>query len=134
MILCVFKNVAYFSNFLLKFSESLAYEAIFILLLYYFDFQKLKKHLQNLFSYCHNVNFFLFQKKHILVIFCIIFQKNDMSSDVIIAIATVLIFFPTTFFVTLQSITVPNFHDLGKGMALYSPHLGHGQKKLPRGR
>ena len=54
---------AYFSTFLLKFSESLAYEPIFILLLHYFDLQKLKKHLENLFSYRHKVNFVLLKKK-----------------------------------------------------------------------
>ena len=46
---------------------------------------------------------------HILAIFCIIFPKIDIISDAIIAIAEMLKFFSTNFFVTLQSMTVPYF-------------------------
>ena len=57
---------------------------MYIQFICYLNFQKLKKDLENLFSNCHKVNF---RKKHILAIFCIIFQKIDIISDVIIAIA-----------------------------------------------
>ena len=47
----------------------------------------MKKDLENLFSSCHKVNF---RKKRILAIFRIIFQKIDIVTDVIIAIAAIL--------------------------------------------
>ena len=50
----------------------------------------LKKDLENLFSSCHKVKF---RKKHIVAIFRLIFQKIDIVSDVIIAIAATLKFF-----------------------------------------
>ena len=55
----------------------------------YLDFQNLKKYLENLFSSYHKVN--CRKKKHILTIFCIVFQKKiDIISDVIISIAAIL--------------------------------------------
>ena len=62
MVLCVFRKLfifAYFSTLLQTFSETLTYEPIKILFLCYFDFQKLKEDLENLFSYSCKVNVFL---------------------------------------------------------------------------
>ena len=66
----------------------------------FLDFQKLKKDLENL----EKVNF---RKKTYFSHFSHNFSKIDIISDVIIPITAILIFFSTSFFVTLQSMTVP---------------------------
>ena len=73
----------------------------------YLDFQNLKKDLENLFSSCHKINF---RKKHILAIFRIIFQKIDIISDVIIAIAAILKFFFYQFFCNITKYDCAKFH------------------------
>ena len=73
----------------------------------YLDFQKLKKDLENIFSSCHNVNF---RKKLILAIFRIIFQKIDIISDVIIAIAAILNFLFYQIFCNITKYDCSKFH------------------------
>ena len=65
----------------------LTYIYMYIQLVCYLDFQRLRKDLGNLFPRCQKINF---RKKQILAIFCIIFQKIDVISDAIIPIATIL--------------------------------------------
>ena len=55
----------------------------------------------------HLVNFR--EKEYILAIFCKNILKTDIISDVIIPITTSLKIFSIIFFVTLQSMTMPNF-------------------------
>ena len=71
------------------------------------DFQKLQKDLENLFSSCRKINF---RKKDILAIFRIIFQKIDIISDVIIAIAAILKFFFYQFFCDIAKYDCAKFH------------------------
>ena len=89
----------------------------------------LKNDLENLFSSCHKVHF---RKKTYLAIFCIIFQKNDKISDVIIPIAAML----KTFAYFLQHYKVwlcqiscqKHFH-----IRIYvSPSLGMIRQNYPR--
>ena len=69
----------------------------------------------------------------------IIFQKIDIISDAIIAIAAILKLFFYQFFVTLQSMTVPNFmskaffyRDLRRGVRGGGGHIVHDQTKIIR--
>ena len=50
----------------------------------------------------------ILEKKDILAILRIIFQKNGIIGDVIIPTAAIFEIFSTIFFVTLQSMTVSN--------------------------
>ena len=50
----------------------------------------------------------ILEKKDILAILRIIFQKNGIIGDVIIPAAAIFEIFSTIFFVTLQSMTVSN--------------------------
>ena len=53
------------------------------------------------------------RKEQILTIFCIIFQKVDIISNVITAIAAILKKKIEQFFLTMQSKAVPNFMSKG---------------------
>ena len=145
MILRLLKKIAHFcliQQLFIRFFRNISILTypIYIQFVCYVDFQKLKKDIENLFSSCCKVNF---REKHILAIFRIIFQNIDIISDVIIAIAAILKFFSTNFFVTLESMIVPNFiskaffyQDLGRrvrvGHYCPLPPLGHDQtKKYP---
>ena len=85
--------------------------------------------------------FFLAVTRLILnILIDIINDIIDIIDDVIIAIAAILNFFFYQFFVTLQSMTVPNFmskafsyQDLRRG-GHHVPTQGHVQTKMPRGR
>ena len=80
------------------------------------------------------------EKKHILAIFFIIFQKNYIISDVINPIAAILKLVFYHFFCNIQSMTVSNFMSksfsylhLGRGWH-YVPPQRHDQEKIPRAR
>ena len=69
------------------------------------DFQKLKKDLENLFLAVAR----LILEKNILQPFFTFFKKIDIITDVIISIAAILKIFLYHFFVTFQSMILPNF-------------------------
>ena len=78
---------------------------IYIQCVCYLDFEKLKKDLKNLFSSCHKVNF----KKTYFSHFSCKFSKK--LTQLVTSSSLQLkcrIFFSTIFFITLQSMTVPN--------------------------
>ena len=97
MILCNLKKILYFWLFyhFLNFLET-AYWPIHIQFSYYFHFQKLEKDLENLFCSCQKIN-------------CVYLLKNwhNYCLDHCCSCNFEKMFLP--FFVTLQSMTVPNF-------------------------
>ena len=137
MILRLWKKIAHccliqqlFIGFFRNISILTCVYSIVILLL------KLIKDFENLFSSYHKVNF---RKRQILSIFCIIFQKIDIISDVSIAIAAILKFFFYQYFCNTKKCDCAKFHVKsiflsgfmqGEGGGRYVPS----QTKIPRGR